>query len=96
MPINLEGNWTVKNRKPFSRGKITGYPLMVTKRRGAGALLAIGLAEGNYRYDAPADQTEILWKCLECGELKSRIRWVLGPCPSCGAPKSQFVPVDED
>lgn len=52
--------------------------------------------DGNYRYDAPADATELLWKCLECGELKPRNKWVLGPCPACGAPQSQFVLVDED
>ena len=55
-----------------------------------------GLVEGNYRYDASDDLTEILWKCLGCGELKQRDRWALGPCPSCGAPKFQFVLVDED
>jgi rubrerythrin len=52
--------------------------------------------KGNYRYDAPSDQTEILWKCLGCGELKPRNSWIPGPCPSCGAPISQFVLVDED
>ena len=52
--------------------------------------------DGKYFFDAPAEQTEILWKCLRCGELKQRNRWVLSSCPSCGAPKSQFVLVDED
>jgi hypothetical protein len=52
--------------------------------------------DGNYKYDAPADQTEILWKCLKCGELKQRNKWSLGPCPACGAPRSEFVLVDED
>jgi hypothetical protein len=96
MPIEFEGDWIVKTPKPFSKRKITGYPLTVTKRKGVRALLALGLAEGNYRYDATAERTEIMWKCLDCGELKPRTRWVLGPCPSCGAPKSQFVLVDED
>jgi rubrerythrin len=50
----------------------------------------------NYRYDATTDETEILWKCLRCGELKQRNKWVLSSCPACGAPKSQFVLVDED
>jgi rubrerythrin len=49
-----------------------------------------------YTYDAPADETEILWKCLICGELKPRNEWVLSSCPACGASKSQFVLVDED
>ena len=53
-------------------------------------------AVGGYFYDARADNTEILWKCLVCGELKARNKWVLSPCPACGAPKSQFVLVDED
>ncbi len=70
--------------------------LTTGEREVAAALLAPGLVEGNYRYDATTDRTEILWKCLKCGELKPRIKWVLGPCPSCGAPKSQFVLVDED
>ena len=52
--------------------------------------------EGVYRYDADAKRTEILWKCLRCGELKPRNKWALSACPSCGAPKSQFVLVDED
>jgi rubrerythrin len=52
--------------------------------------------EKNYLYNAPADQREILWKCLVCGELKQRNGWGLGPCPSCSAPQSQFVLVDED
>jgi rubrerythrin len=50
----------------------------------------------NYHYDAAADKTEILWKCLDCGELKPRNDWVLGQCPACGASKLQFVLVDED
>jgi len=50
----------------------------------------------NYSYNANIDQTEILWKCLVCGQLEPRNEWVLGQCPSCGAPKSQFVLVDED
>ncbi len=94
MPIDLKGDWIVKNPKPFSKRKVTGYPLTV--RKGGAALPVSGPAEANYGYDAPADRTEILWKCLECGELKPRTKWVLGPCPSCGAPKSQFVLVDED
>jgi rubrerythrin len=49
-----------------------------------------------YTYDAPNDATEILWKCLVCGELKPRNRWVLSTCPACGALKSQFVLVNED
>jgi rubredoxin len=50
----------------------------------------------NYGYDAMADKTEILWKCLVCGELKPRNKWVLGDCPACGAKKLQFVLVNED
>ena len=50
----------------------------------------------SYGYDAITDKTEILWKCLNCGELKPRNKWVLGDCPACGAKKSQFVLVDED
>ena len=50
----------------------------------------------NYRYDATTDETEILWKCLRCGKVKLRNKWVLSSCHSCGAPKSQFVLVDED
>jgi hypothetical protein len=52
--------------------------------------------QGNYSYDANFERTELLWKCLACGELKPRNRWVLGDCLACGAPKSQFVLVDED
>jgi hypothetical protein len=51
---------------------------------------------GNYIYDANFNRTELLCRCLECGELKARNRWVLRDCPSCGSPKSRFVPVDED
>jgi rubrerythrin len=54
------------------------------------------IVKPNYTYDAPMDETEILWKCLNCGELKPRNKWVLGDCPACGAKKSQFVLVDED
>jgi hypothetical protein len=51
---------------------------------------------GTYTYDAQLDLTEILWKCLICGELKPRNSWVLDVCPACGASKLQFVLVDED
>ncbi len=51
---------------------------------------------GNYSYDALRDKTELLWKCLVCGELKPRNRWTLDVCPACGALKSQFVLVAED
>jgi hypothetical protein len=50
----------------------------------------------NYGYDATTDKTEILWKCLVCGELKPRNKWVLRDCPACGAKKLEFVLVDED
>ncbi len=70
---------------------------MPSRESGGGTPLpAVGPLAGDYRYDAPADRTEILWKCLKCGELRGRNEWVLGPCSSCGAPKSQFVLVDED
>jgi rubrerythrin len=59
-------------------------------------ILTPDLADRNYFYDATVEQTEILWKCLKCGELKQRSKWVLSSCPSCGALKSQFVLVDED
>jgi hypothetical protein len=55
-----------------------------------------GGTEAPYGYDANLERTEILWKCLRCGELKPRNHWVLGDCPARGAPKSQFVLVDED
>ena len=54
-----------------------------------------GLSPG-YRYDANQDQTEILWKCLRCGELMPRGSNPPETCPSCGAPKTEFVLVDED
>jgi len=66
--------------------KIEDFPTLSSNR----------LTEGTYLYDAPNDRTEILWKCLVCGELKPRYQWIPGDCPSCGAPKSQFVLVDED
>lgn len=58
--------------------------------------LLSALENQNYTYDAREDQTEILWKCLNCGELKPRNKWMLSTCPACGALKSQFVLVDED
>ncbi len=53
-------------------------------------------SNGSYVYDAQKDETELLWKCLVCGELKPRNGWVLNICPACGALKSQFVLVAED
>jgi rubrerythrin len=49
-----------------------------------------------YRYDATLGHTELLWKCLRCGELMPRKGKVLDSCPSCLAPKTEFVLVDED
>jgi len=51
---------------------------------------------GNYRYDALTDQVELLYKCLRCGELMPRSKGILEVCPNCGAPKEEFVLVDED
>ncbi|HEY5038667.1 MAG TPA: hypothetical protein VIJ93_06300 [bacterium] len=51
---------------------------------------------GDYRYDALTDQVELLWKCLRCGELMPRRKVIPEICPSCGAPKTEFVLVDED
>lgn len=50
----------------------------------------------DYHYDAVKDQVEILWKCLQCGELMPRAIKVPDVCPSCGAPKTEFVLLDED
>jgi len=50
----------------------------------------------DYRYDANQDQVEIIWKCLRCGELMPRASTVPDVCPSCGAPKTEFVLLDED
>ncbi len=50
----------------------------------------------DYRYDANKDQVEIIWKCLRCGELMPRTASVPDVCPSCGAPKTEFVLLDED
>ncbi len=80
----------------FPRRKFRFPRLPVDDREGEEAVPAFSPVDGRYAYDAPADQTELLWKCLRCGELKPRNKWVLGPCPSCGAPKSEFVLVDED
>ena len=50
----------------------------------------------NYKYDANTDKVEILWKCLRCGELMPRKEGIHEKCPNCGAPKEEFVLVDED
>jgi rubrerythrin len=50
----------------------------------------------DYRYDAINGETEILWKCLRCGELMPRGLVVPDFCPSCGAPKTEFVLLGED
>lgn len=50
----------------------------------------------DYHYDANQDEVEILWKCLRCGELMPRGANPPDVCPSCGAPKTEFVLVDED
>ena len=84
----------MENPDHFSRRESFFCWPSVEEGQGTGS--AFGTVEAKYKYDAPADQTELLWKCLRCGELKPRNKWVLGPCPSCGAPKSQFVLVDED
>jgi len=49
-----------------------------------------------YRYDATSGNTELLWKCLRCGELMPRKGKVLEFCPACLAPMTEFVLVDED
>lgn len=49
-----------------------------------------------FHYDAVNGETEILWKCLRCGELRPRGPAVPDFCPSCGAPKTEFVLVGED
>ena len=66
------------------------------KRSGGMKLSSNNSPHDNYRYDATTDRTEILWKCLVCGELKPRNKWVLRDCPACGAKKLEFVLVDED
>jgi len=53
-------------------------------------------SSSDYRYDAINNQTEILWKCLRCGELMPRDLAVPDVCPSCGAPKTEFVLLGED
>jgi rubrerythrin len=50
----------------------------------------------DYSYDANKDQVEILWKCLRCGELIPRGPQPPAVCPACGAPKTEFVLLDED
>ena len=50
----------------------------------------------DYHYDANLDQTELLWKCLRCGELIPRSFKLPDFCPSCGARKTEFVLNDED
>jgi hypothetical protein len=50
----------------------------------------------DYSYDANKDQVEILWKCLRCGQLMPRGSQPPEVCPSCGAPKTEFVLLDED
>ncbi|HEY5039803.1 MAG TPA: hypothetical protein VIJ93_12095 [bacterium] len=50
----------------------------------------------DYRYDANQDQVEILWKYLRFGELMPRGSQPPDKCPSCGAPKTEFVLLDED
>ncbi len=39
---------------------------------------------------------EIMWRCLRCGELWYRQTPVPEACPSCGAPREEFVLVAED
>jgi rubrerythrin len=50
----------------------------------------------DYRYDANKDQVEIVWKCLRCGQLLEKVSKLPDVCPSCGAPKTEFVLLDED
>jgi len=39
---------------------------------------------------------EIMWRCLRCGELWYRQAPMPEACPSCGAPREEFVLVAED
>jgi rubrerythrin len=40
---------------------------------------------------------EIMWKCLKCGHLWPNLGAALPEqCTSCGAPKTEFVLLEED
>jgi rubrerythrin len=49
-----------------------------------------------YQYDAVTEQTELLWRCSNCGELIHRKEGLPGHCPSCGAPRRDFALIEED
>jgi rubrerythrin len=50
----------------------------------------------DYRYDAVTEQTELMWRCSNCGELMHRRYGLSDRCPSCGAPHREFALVEED
>jgi rubrerythrin len=50
----------------------------------------------HFKYDAIAEQTELLWRCSTCGELIHRKSWLPLKCPSCAAPQREFALVEED
>ncbi len=40
---------------------------------------------------------EIMWKCLVCGHMwPNKGEALPDKCPNCGAPKTEFVLLDED
>jgi rubrerythrin len=50
----------------------------------------------NYKYDALSDQTELMWRCSKCGQLRHRKDGLPDQCPSCRAPHREFALVEED
>ncbi len=49
-------------------------------------------AEADYRTVA----MELVWRCLGCGLLATRVAEPPDRCPSCGGPREDFVAVTED
>lgn len=41
-------------------------------------------------------EAELMWRCLDCGELDTLEHWPDGGCPSCGAPKESLYYWTED
>jgi len=76
--------WAVEAPSSASRKRPVGSPFT-----------ELGSFDGDYGHGGIADRAELQWKCLGCGELRTRNHWVLGPCPSCGAPKNKMELVFE-
>lgn len=92
--LDIEVGTAVYDRSGRKLGTVQGYghhTFEVSIEEGHRAL-----GEEHVRSEATVGEAELMWRCINCGEMGDIEDGIPGECPNCGHPREELMYWTED